>query len=138
VVAEIGLTLTGPQENFQTLRSDLAKVHLPSGYRLLTTHQAGTDCAGGRCSLTQTWAWAPSSVHTISAACTDAGNALTSAFQGVDSNSPMPASAACDYYAILGDLLHPGQGKRTVEAIVRTGQAGINVDFLIELTASYG
>jgi hypothetical protein len=50
----------------------------------------------------------------------------------------MPPRAACDYYAILADLLHPGQGKRTVEAIVWTGEAGINDDFLIELTASYG
>jgi hypothetical protein len=50
----------------------------------------------------------------------------------------MPAGAACDYYAVLSDPLRPGQGKRTVEAMVRAGQAGINDDFLIVLTASYG
>jgi hypothetical protein len=74
----------------------------------------------------------------MSAACTDVDHALTSAFPRVSSNSPMPPRAACDYYAILADLLHPGQGKRTVQAIVWTGDAGINDDFLIELTASYG
>lgn len=138
VVAEIGLTLIGPQENLPTLRSDLAKVHFPSGYRLVTTHQAGTDCAREPCSVTQAWAWTPSSGRTRSAACTDVYHAMVSAFPGVDSNSPVPANAACDYYAVLGDLLHPGQGKRTIEAIVRTGQARMNDGFLIELTASYG
>ena len=138
VAAEIGLTLTGPQENSQTLRTDLAAVHLPSEYRLTESHQAGTDCVTGPCSLTQTWAWAPSSARTISAACTDLDNALTSAFRRVGSNSPMPTGALCDYYAVLSDVLHPGQGKRTVEAMVRAGQPGINDDFLIVLTASYG
>jgi hypothetical protein len=138
VLAELSLTLIGPQENFQTLRSDLAKVHLPSGYRLISTRQAGTDCAHEQCSLTQTWAWMPTSGRTSNAACTDVQHAMISAFSGVDSNAPMPASASCDYYAILGDLLHPGQGKRTIEAIVRTGQAQANDRFLIEVTASYG
>lgn len=136
--AEVGLVLTGPQENFQTLRGDLAAVHLPAGYRLTATRQAGSDCAAGPCSLTQTWAWAPSSAPTISAACTELDNSLTSAFPRVGANSPMPAGAACDYYAVLSDPLRPGQGKRTVEAMVRAGQAGINDDFLIVLTASYG
>jgi hypothetical protein len=138
VVAELGLTLIGPQENFQTLRSDLADVSFPSGYRLVTTHQAGTDCAHEHCSLTQTWAWMPSSRRTSSAACTDAYHAMTSAFSGVDANSPIPANTACDYYAILGDLLHPAKGKRTIEAIVRTGQPQVNDGVLIELAASYG
>ena len=137
LVAEMGLTLTGPQRNFQTLRGDLAKVRLPSGYRLAATRQTGTDCAAGPCSLTQTWVWAPGGIHSISAGCTDLDNAVTSAFSGVGSDSPMPAGAACDYYAVLGDLLHPGQGKRTVEGIVRAGRAGTN-DFLIVLTAAYG
>jgi hypothetical protein len=137
VVAEFGLAFTGPQENFQTLRGDLATVRLPSGYRLTATYQAGTDCAAGPCTLTQTWAWTPGSAHAISAACTDLADALTSAFPRVGSNSPMPAGAACDYYAVLGNLLHPGQGKRTVEGIVRAGHPGINDDFLIVLTASY-
>jgi hypothetical protein len=109
VAAEVGLVVTGPQENFQTLRGALATVHLPPGYRLTAAYQAGTDCAPGPCSLTQTWAWAPSIAPTISAACTDVGNALTSAFSRAGTNSPMPAGAACDYYAVLGNLLHPGQ-----------------------------
>jgi len=49
----------------------------------------------------------------------------------------MPADAACDYYAVLDSLLHPGQGKRTVEGIVRAGRPGSNHDLLIVLTASY-
>jgi hypothetical protein len=136
--AEIGLTFIGPQENFQTLRSDLAKVHLPSGYRLATEHQAGTGCAHQQCSLTQIWTWAPSTGRTTSAACSDAYHAMTSAFSEVDANSPVPANAACDYFTILGSLLHPGQGKRTVEAVVQTGQDQTNDGFLIKLTASYG
>jgi hypothetical protein len=55
VVTEFVLLGIGGQENFQTLRSDLANVRLPSGYRLATEHQAGTDCAHKQCSLTQTW-----------------------------------------------------------------------------------
>jgi hypothetical protein len=136
-VAEIGLTLAGPQESLRTLRGDLAKMHLPPGYRLVKQRQAGTDCTQA-CSLTQFWTWAPSSARTSSAACTDVYHAMTAAFTVADSNSPIPADAACDYYAILGDLLHPGQGKRTIEAIVRTGQRQMNDGLLIELTASYG
>ncbi len=137
-VAEFGLTFIGPQENFQTLRNDLAKVHLPSGYRLATEHQAGTGCAHQECSLTQIWAWAPGTGRTMPAACSDVYHAMTSAFSEADSNSPVPASAACDYFTILSSLLHPGQGKRTVEAIVQTGQHQANDGFLIKLTASYG
>ncbi len=136
-VAEFALLGIGAQENFQTLRSDLAKVHLPSGYRLATEHQAGTDCRK-QCSLTQTWRWAPSSGRTKSAACHDAHHAMTSAFSQVDANSPIPANAACDYYTILESLLHPEQGKRTVEAIVKTGQAQTHDGFLVKLIASYG
>jgi hypothetical protein len=138
VVAELGMTFTGPQENFQTLRGDLAKVHLPSGYRLTRTRHAGSDCAHAECSLTQTWSWTPGSPRTSSTACSDVYHAMASAFTVVDSNTPMPASAACDYYAILGDLLHPGQGKRTIEAIVGTGQAPAGHGYVVRLTASYG
>jgi hypothetical protein len=138
VMAELGLTLIGAQEDFHTLRNDLANVHLPAGYRLITTRQAGSDCAHAECSLTQTWSWTPGSPRTSSAACRDVYHAMASAFSGADSNAPMPASAACDYYAILGDLLHPGQGKRTIEAIVRTGQPPAGRGFVVRLTASYG
>jgi hypothetical protein len=138
IAAELSLTMIGAQENGQTLRSDLAKVRLPSGYHLVTTGQAGGDCTGGECSLTQTWGWAPSSGRSSSAACADIKQALASAFSGADSNTPIPANAACDYYAVIGDLFHPGQGKRTVEAIVLTCQALTISNCFVELTASYG
>jgi hypothetical protein len=137
VVAELSLTGIGPQENFQTLTSDLAKIHLPSGYRLVATHQAGSDCAHKECSLTQTWSWTAGTQRASPAACSDVYRSMASAFSGVDSNAPMPASAACDYYSILGDLLHPGQGQRTIEAIVRTGLPPAGHGLIVRLTASY-
>jgi hypothetical protein len=87
LVTEIIPLTIGAQENFQTLHSDLAKVHLPSVYHLTAEHKAGTDCAHNGCSLTQTWAWAPSSGRTRSAGH-DAYHAMTSAFSGVESNTP--------------------------------------------------
>lgn len=138
IAAEIVLTLIGAQENFRALRGDLAKVQLPPGYHLVTTRQAGTDCASGQCSIIQTWAWTPSSGHGSPAVCADVQQTLASAFSRVDPNSPLPANATCDYYAILGDLLHPGQGKRTVEAIVPACQAPATGQCIIKLTASYG
>jgi len=119
VVAELGLGLIGPQENFETLRSDLAKVHFPSGYGLVNRHQAG-NCAHKRCSLTQTWTWVPNNERTPAAICSDVRHAMTSAFSDVQSNSPVPANASCDYCTELSSLLHPGQGERMVEAIVQT------------------
>jgi hypothetical protein len=138
VLAEFTLTGIGGEENFRTLRSDLANVRLPPGYSLATEHQVGTDCAHQQCSLTQTWRWTPSSGRTRSAACSDVLHAMTSAFSGVDSNSPVPSKAACDYYAILGSVFHPGQGQRTVEAIVKTGLVETHPVVLLELTDSYG
>ena len=138
VVAELTLTGIGGQENFRTLRSDLANVRLPPGYSLATEHQVGTDCAHEQCSLTETWRWTPSTGRTRSAACIDVLHAMTSAFSGVDSNSPAPSKAACDYYAVLDSVFHPGQGKRTVEAIVKTGLVETHPVVLLELIASYG
>jgi hypothetical protein len=135
VVAEFGLDLIGAQQNFQTLRSDLAKVHLPSEYHLVTRHQAGTDCAHKHCSLTQTWTWVPNSGRTKTA-CSDVHHAMTSAFSDVISDSPVPANTSCEYFTVLSSLLHPGQGKRTVEAIVQTDQAQPN-DAFLELIAAY-
>jgi len=137
VAAFIALTFIAPYQNFQTLRSDLGKVHLPSGYHLAETHQEGTDCAHERCSLTQIWTWTPSGAHTSSAACADVRHAMASAFPGTDANSPIPAGAACDYVAILSPLFPPGQGERDIEVIVHTGQAQANDGFLIELTDFY-
>jgi hypothetical protein len=137
VVVELGLTMAGGQENFQTLRSDLAEVHLSPTYHLIATRQAGSDC-GGSCSLTQTWVWTPTPGHGSSAACSDVQRAIESAFSRADANSPIPANTACDYYAILGDLLHPGQGKRAVDGIVFKCHAPTAASCKIELTASYG
>ncbi len=103
----------------------------------MAEHEAGTRCAHDGCSLTQTWTWAPSSGRTRSAACHDAYHAMTAAFSGVEPNSPVPANAACDYYTIVSSLFHPGQGKRTVEAIVQTGKAHTNKGFVVQLVAVY-
>ncbi len=62
---------------------------------------------------------------------------MTSAFSGVEPDSPIPANAACDYYTTLGSLLHPGQGKRTVEAIVQTRKAHASEGFVVRLVAVY-
>jgi hypothetical protein len=97
VVLQIIPETVGGQQNFQTLRSDLAKVHLRPGYRLTAEHKAGTDCANDDCSLTQTWTWMPAQQPSRSSACSDAFNAMNSAFSDVEPNSPIPANAACDY-----------------------------------------
>jgi hypothetical protein len=136
VVAELGLTVIGPQVNFQTLQGDLAKVHLAPGYRLATEDRTGTDCHTG-CTLRQIWTWGPTSGRTKSAACTDVSDAMTSAFSDMMTNSEASIDASCDYFAAVSSLLHPGQGKRTVEAVVQAGQDQTSDAFLIVLTASY-
>jgi hypothetical protein len=126
-----------PGVNFQTLRSDLAKVHLPSGYRLVAQHRDGTDCHD-QCSITQTWAWTRSSPRTTSAACADVFHALNSAYPGTESNSPIPAYSSCDYYALpAGDSFNPGQGKPEIDGVVETSQTHTHNSFLIELTGAY-
>jgi hypothetical protein len=126
-----------PGVNFQTLRGDLAKVHLPSGYRLVAQRQAGTDCHD-QCSITQTWAWTRSSRRTTSTACADVLHALTSAYPGTESNSPIPAHASCDYYALpAGDSFNPSQGKPEIDGIVQTSQTHTHNSFLIELIGAY-
>jgi hypothetical protein len=131
------LTLIGTQTNFHTLRSDLAKVHLPSGYRLAAQHQAGTDCHQS-CSLTQIWTWAPSHWRTPSAACSDVNHAMTAALPDVSPDSSIPATAACAYFTVLDSPFHPAQGKRLVIATVQTGKAPTSGGFIVKLVASYG
>jgi hypothetical protein len=127
--------IISPGVNFQTLGSDLAKVHLPSGYRLVAQHREGTNCHD-QCSITQTWAWTRSSRLTTSAACADVLQALNSAYPGTESNSPIPAHASCDYYALpAGDSFNPGQGKPEIDGIVQTNQS--RNSFLIELIGAY-
>ncbi len=129
--------MIGAQENFRTLRGDLARVHLPSGYRLTAVHTAGTDCAHQGCSLTQTWKWVPGRGRTKSGACADVYQAMNSAYPGAEANAPIPADVACDYFTVIDSLLHPGQGKRLVDAIVQTGGANTSGGFLVKLVASY-
>lgn len=125
-----------PGVNFQTLRSDLAKVHFPSGYSLVAERREGTNCHD-QCSITQTWAWTRSSWRTTSTVCADVFRALTSAYPGTESNSPIPAHASCDYYALPGDFFHPGQGKPVIDGIVQGSQTHTGNSFLIELIGSY-
>jgi hypothetical protein len=130
----LSLQWLDPNDNFQTLRSDLAKVHLPPGYRLVKTQEAGTThCNFFSCTLTQTWAWAPNNAP-WQAPCTDVYQALSSAFSGVISYSPTPPDN-CDYVVTLDDPF--GQGKRTVEVTVRTDQPQANHGFLVELTDTF-
>ncbi len=137
VGAEIIPTLIGAQENFHTLRSDLSQVHLPAGYHLTAVRKAGTDCHRW-CSLTQIWKWAPGNGRAPASACADASHAMSSAFSPVDLNSPLPANVACDYYVILDSLAHPGQGKRSIDAIVQAGTARADGSSAVKLVASYG
>jgi serine/threonine protein kinase len=137
VVVEFTLTTIGSQANFQTLKGDLSNVHLPSGYRLTAEQKAGTDCRSG-CSLTQTWIWAPGHGHRTAAdACSDADQAMSSAFSDAGANDPYPANVACDYYVILNSPLHPRQGKRDIHAIVKTHQPHVNEGFVIQLVGHY-
>jgi hypothetical protein len=132
--AELALTLIGAQDNFKTLRSDLAHVHLEqSGYRMSSQQEVGHNCAHLGCTLTQIWVWSGQSPRTASAVCRDVDQAMKSAFGQVDPNSPIPADADCDYYTIRSSILYPGQGKRTVELIVHPGASGP----VIDATASY-
>jgi hypothetical protein len=133
--AELSLTLVGAQENFKTLHSDLARVHLEQrGYRMTSQQQAGHNCAHRGCTLTQTWVWSGPSSRPAAVICRDVDQAMKSAYGQVDPNSPIPADAACDYYSILGSILYPGQGKRNVELIVQPDTSGAPV---IDGTASY-
>jgi hypothetical protein len=130
----LAYVVISPGVNFQTLRGDLAKVHFPSGYRLIAQHREGTDCHD-QCSITQTWAWTRSSWRSTSAACADVLHALTSAYPGTESNSPVPAHVSCDYYALPAG--NPGQGKPEIDGIVQTSRTHTHNSFLIELTGAY-
>lgn len=138
VVLQIIPEARGDHQNFQTLRSDLAKVHLRPGYRLTAEHKAGTDCANDGCSLTQTWTWVRAHQPTGSSACSAVFNAMNSAFSDdVESNSPIPANAACDYYTTVESFFHTEQGKRDIEAIVQIGNNRTGEDLKVTISASY-
>jgi len=136
-VTQIVPTAIGAQENFRTLRSDLAQVHLPSGYRLTAEHRAGTDCAHNGCSLTQTWTWASTPGPTKNGACSAVYQAMTSAYSDIEPDSPIPANAACGYFATVSSFFHPGRGKRTIEAFVQVGRGRPGKSLAVRLVASY-
>ena len=62
---------------------------------------------------------------------------MSSAFSDVEPNSPIPVNAACDYFTSVDSLLHPGQGERSIEAIVQTGKAHTSEGFVVTLAATY-
>lgn len=132
----VTLAAIGGQQNFQTLRSDLGKVHLPPQYRLTDEDTTGTDCYNS-CSVIQTWTWVPVGGRTASDQCRDASSALSSAFSDAEANSPLPPRAVCNYFTILTSFFHPGQGKRDIEAIVTPRSAGSARGFVIQISASY-
>jgi hypothetical protein len=130
------MAANGGQQNLQTLRGDLGRVHLAPQYRLTAEHTTGTDCHTS-CSVIQTWTWLPVGGRTASDQCRDASRALSSAFSDAEANSPFPASAVCDYFTIVASFFHPAQGKRDIEAIVTRRSAGLARGFVIQLSASY-
>lgn len=135
VAAELGLTVIGAQQNAKTLRSDLAHIQLErAGYRMTAQHQIGTCAFGHDCEINQTWAWSGPNPPTAPAMCRDADQAMKSAFGQVDPNTPFPKGAACDYNTTRSSILHPGQGKRSIDLIVRPDASG---DPVIGAIASY-
>jgi hypothetical protein len=124
------------QVNFQTLRTDLAKMHLPPGYRLTSERKGGTNCRTGGCWVTQTWIWAPGRGRTQSGACADVNRAMTYVFPDVEPDSPRPPNAACAYFTVLASFFHAGQGKPEVDGIVQTDNSAAS-GFLVRLVAFY-
>jgi hypothetical protein len=138
--AVFGVTKLGfSQMNYTTLRSDIGKVHLPAGYEKVSTSESGNNCAGQSCTLTELWVWHGSGVRTATDACQDISKAMDAAFSPVYPNDPIPQEAACDYYAILSSFLHPGQGKRTVQALVwvNNGTVSYGDHYILEVLGSY-
>lgn len=127
--------------NFQTLRADLAPVHFPSGYRLVSARRSGTNCARAQCSLTETWTWSGNGARTVSAACSDVYHAMTEAYPlrqdgSVEANprQDMPSGAACDYYTSKEG---PGFTKASIEGFVRVDKTQSDGGVLVQLTGSY-
>jgi hypothetical protein len=136
LIFEIIPATSGAQQSFQTLQSDLAKVHLPSGYRMTGERRTGTDCHHSACSIIQTWTWPSARRRTTTSACNDAYRAMTKAFSGVYPDSPIPATAACDYFATVVSFSHPAQGKRSIEVIVQNDKTASS-SFIVSISAAY-
>ena len=122
--------------NFQTLRSDLDAVRLPSGYRLVTVSRS-RNCTG--CWLIETSTWSGNG-QTDSAACSGVYHAMAAAYPprsygSLDGNPPqdMPAGTVCDYFTVKAG---PGFNftKVGIEAFVRKTQSAGGV--VVELIAS--
>jgi hypothetical protein len=134
-VAFLVVMFVNTRYNFQTLRADLARIHIPSGYHLVTVRRSGTDCAREQCSLTETWTWPGNGGRTVPAACSAVYQAMTTAYsEDAEANSPMAAGAACDYYSIAGG---PGATKALIEVIVRPDKTQSAGGVLVQLTGSY-
>lgn len=123
--------------SYQTLRADLDRVRLPSGYRLVIANRS-RNCPG--CWLTETWTWPGNGGKTVSAACSDVYHAMTAAYPprnygSVDGNPPrdMPAGTLCDYDTVKSG---PGFTKIGIEAFVRPDKRRSHSGVVIQLIAS--
>jgi hypothetical protein len=121
-------------DSFQKLQAELANVHFPPGYRLVSQRRVGRDCGHDQCVIIQTWEWARSNRRTTSAACADVFGALDAAYSGAESDDPGPAHSSCGYFSGPPPGINP---KTSLEVIVYDGQAHANSGFLIVLTADY-
>ena len=130
------LATTARQEDVTTLRHVLAAIHLPAGYHLVSEHSTRTDCKRQGCSVTQTWAWQPAGGRSRGAQCTDADSALSAAFSDVEYASPRLPGEVCDYDTLVASFLHPGEGKPSIDATVRTAGPRSD-DYVVTLRAYY-
>jgi hypothetical protein len=136
-VAFVVVMAVNTRYSFQTLRADLDRVRLPSGYRLVTVTRS-RNCSG--CWLIETWAWSGNGGRTVSAACADVYHAMTAAYPprnygSVDGNprQDMPAGTACDYFTVK---VGPGFTKVGIEVFVRPDKAPSAGGVVIQLIAS--
>ena len=63
---------------------------------------------------------------------------MAAGLSDVDPSAPIPQGAACEYFATLPSFLHPGLGKRLVEAFVWVGDKanGSPGGYQVELLAA--
>ena len=131
------LAVIAPNQDFSTLRADLDAVELPAGYVLFATHRTGSDCHHS-CELDEYWVWR-GPPRAAGRACADSAAALRAATGAVNATTPVPASAACSYDATLRSVLHAGEGRRTLAAVVLTRGTYVPAghSFLVELSDAY-
>jgi hypothetical protein len=112
-VALVGILIDRGRQTYATLEHDLAKITLPSNYRLVDTVHEGTDCSHD-CVLLQTWMRTSDGGARLT--CLDASLSIHRAYSGAASES-LPGKA-CEYYVTLDSFFHPDLGKRAVTASV--------------------